>query len=237
MKTIDILLTTCNRLHFTRRSIEALSDRLITPYRLIVIDNQSEDGTLEYLLDLEQKNSDLYMVIALKEHKTISEAYGIGFRYVNSEYFISMQDDIIIPDLQPDVVQQLIELIEKYHGYSAIACRIQHVPNVKWGDGDLAEPSTALSAYFRISRTSDVKEMGGFGTKPRDDKEFINRIRSIGKKGGWANNLWCNHLGHGVKDRGYKDYQRKWGVRKDGSMNDGTHKPYKSIDSLTNKPL
>ena len=234
---INIILTTCNRLDFTRQSIEALKERLTTPYRLIIVDNESNDGTLEYLLELEKNEPDIYKVIVPSGHKTISEAQDIGFQFVDGKYFIIMQDDIIIPKLEPDVIQHLIALMEANPDYAGISSRIQYIPNVNWSNGNLSEPSTALSAYFRINRTSDVKVMGGLGKRPRDDKEFLRRVKSIGKRCGWANNLWCNHLGHGIKDRGYKEYKRKWGVRADGTMNDGRQSPYPEINPITNIPL
>jgi len=232
---MEILLTTNNRLDFTKQTLEGLELRLETPYTLIVVDNNSKDGTLEYLRRNVAAND--MMLIELDEYKTISEAQDIGFQYIEGENFIMMQDDIIIPKLKPDVIDQLVAKMNNNLELTAIACRIQHIPNVKWGEGYFAEPSTALSCYFRINRTEDVKEMGGLGTSVRDDVEFVNRLKASGKKGVWANDLWCNHLGHGVKDRGYKEHKRAWGVRKDGTMNDGTDKPYPEIDPITNRPL
>jgi len=236
---IDIILSTCNRRLFTRRTIDALHYRLDNPnlMRLIVVDDSSEDGTFEYL-KREEKDCRVYKVIS-GNFKHLCEMYNKAFEYVETEYFIVMQDDLIIPKLKPDVVEQLIALMEKYPNHGGISCRIQHLPNMKWLDGDLTPTRKALSALFRIQKKSDIEKAGGFGNRVRDEIAFTIQMEKIGKKAGWANNLWCNHLGHCV-DRGYEIKPRKWGTgihSRELKETDIKRKPYPKIDLLTNRPL
>ncbi|MHA1329554.1 MAG: glycosyltransferase family 2 protein [Candidatus Hodarchaeales archaeon] len=233
---IDIVLLTCNRLHFTKRSIEELYKRVKTPFRLIVVDNASRDGTLEYLEKLKREGK-IYKLVSNKKEVTLCFAYDQGFEFVESEFFIMMQDDIIVPELEPDVIQQLIGLMKKYPNHGGIGCRIQRIPNMKWTKGDLSRARKALSAYFRIQRKSDYIAMGGLGNRYWDDAEFLKRMRNkLGKECSWANNLWLNHLGY-CKNRGYPDwYNRQWSfpVRQ---KQDYLRKPYPKIDPKTNIPL
>ena len=234
-KDIDIILTTFNRLALSKQTIEALYKRTKTYFRLIVVDNVSVDGTREYLKELAIEKGNIELVF-LDNPVNICMAYNKGFEFVESGLFIAMQDDIIIPELEPDVIQQLISLINKYPEQGGIGCRIQRIPNMNWQDGDLSPARKALSAYFRIQRKEDVIKMGGFGNRWWDDLAFATKIRSIGKEVSWATNLWCNHIGY-CKNRGYtKGLERPWGFPGSATQ-DILKKPYPKIDLKTNVPI
>lgn len=234
-KPIDIVLITCNRVEQSRKTIDDLYERIKTPFRLIVIDDMSTDGTVEYLV--EQKRLGRVHVFEQLENINICQAYNRGFEFVESDYFITMQDDITVPDLEVCVIQQLIDLMEKYPDHGGIGCRIQRIPNMKWLDGDLSPARKSLSAYFRIQRRIDfVGREIPFGNRHWDDLAFIAIIRQQkGLKCSWANNLWADHSRGHSDDRGYSIKPRKWGT--------GIHsriykiRPYPAIDPKTNIPI
>lgn len=235
MEKVDIVLLTYNRLKLSKQSIEELYRRLRTPFRLIIVDNASRDNTREYLKILEKEKDNIKLVL-LDEPVNICMAYNKGFEFVESELFITMQDDVIIPELEPDVIQQLIGLINKYPEQGGIGCRIQRIPNIKWTDKELSPARKALSAYFRIQRKEDVIKMGGFGNRWWDDLAFAANIRSIGKEVSWTTNLWCNHIGY-CENRGYtKGLERPWGSPGSATQ-DIIRKPYPEIDPKTNIPI
>ena len=236
INTIDIILITCNRLHLLKQTIRSLYSRLSTPFNLIVVDDESVDGTLDYLQAL--KRAGRIKVLISGEHRNICQAYNEGFKYVESEYFITMQDDIIIPLLKPDVIQRLISLMEKYPEYGGIGCRIQRIPNVNWNQpGPIVPARKALSAYFRIQKKSVIEKIG-FGNRDWDDIAFVQLVRDkLSMKVGWAKDLWCDHLGY-CKDRGYLVKPRKWGtgIHK-RTTQDYVLKPYPYVDPITNEPI
>lgn len=240
----SIILLTCNRKEFSKMTIDGYYERLINPQfiHLIVIDNNSKDGTVEMLKEYE-KNGKIHKLILLGDTETvnISGAYNIGFKYIESEFFITGQDDIVISKLNPDLVERLILLLEKYPQAAMMATRIQRIPNLLTGEGDenIIPARKALSSYFRVQRKSDFEKMGNkpFGTKDWDDIGTLNMVREkIGKEGFWARNLWCNHLGYMTDNRGYPDgYKRMWGWNNRAS--DNKRKPYPQISEDTCEPL
>ena len=236
IEPISIILLTFNRLRLSKKTIDSLYERIKTPFKLIIVDNASQDETREYLIKLSKEKGNIKLIL-LDKPLNICMAYNKGFEQVESELFITMQDDIIVPDLEPDVVQQLISLMNKYPDHGGIACRIQHIPNIKWLEGDLTPGRKALSAYFRIQKKEDIIKMGGFGDRSWDDMEFMKRMRDgINKKCSWANNLWCNHTGHSP-DRGYNKFQRPWGMRIVGSNAITALRKYPEVDLKTNIPI
>jgi glycosyltransferase involved in cell wall biosynthesis len=183
----------------------------------------------------------IHNLVASPNHKNICLAYNEGFKYVKSEYFIMMQDDITIAKLEPkDIIEQLIDLMDKYPVHGSIGTRIQRIPNLKTNEGndDLIPARKALSAYFRIQRRDDYIKMGLLPSKDWDDRAFLSRIRNIGKEGSWARNLYSDHSRGYCPERGYFVKPRKWGI--------GIHhriaqeierKPYPKIDNYTCVPL
>ena len=242
---IDIILLSCNRVKNTMQTIDRLYYALKYPglINLIVVDNESIDGTYEYL-QKELKNGRVHILETCPDVDPITKAYNIGFKHVASDYFIMMQDDIDIPKLEPrDIIEQLIELIEKHPEQGGIGCRIERIPNMNWdlGNEDLAPARKALSCYFRIQRKSDYEKMGMLDEhKSWDDINFLEKIRKIGLEGSWAKNLWCSHARGYCLDRAYTVKPRKWGWAGGihSRMNQAIFKkPYPAVDSDTCVPL
>ena len=240
----SIILLTCNRKDFSKRTIDAIYEPLVNPelLHLIIIDNNSTDGTVELLK--EYKSNDIVdelILLGKNEIVNIAGAYNMGFKYVKSEYFFTMQDDVIIPKLEPDVFEQLIALMEKYPEAGGIGCRIQRIPNLQLikGNEDLIPARRALSAYCRVQRKSELEKLGEFpfGTRDWDDVGFLLIVREqLKKEGYWARELYCDHLGYMTENRGYPTgLKRMWGWNKRAS--DNIRKPYPKIDPLTNIPL
>lgn len=240
----SVCLLTCNRKKFSKKTIDSLYERLINPehIHLIVVDNNSTDGTVELLKEYETNGKiDKLILLGQDETVNIATAYNMCFKYVKSEYFFTMQDDIIIPKLEPDVFDQLIALMDKYPDAGGIGCRIQRIPNLQTNlaNEDLIPARRALSAYCRVQRKSELEKLGEFpfGRRDWDDIAFLSIVTDQLKKAGyWAKNLYCNHLGYMAENRGYPlGSKRMWGWNRRAS--DNVRKPYPEIDPLTNIPL
>ena len=236
IEPIDILLITFQRIEMTIETIDGLLERTKSPFNLYVVDNGSTDGTIDYLISkLEEKV--ITGLSFLNRKVTISDSYNLGFEFIESELFVMMQNDVIVPDLDPDWLSQLKEIFLSDPNYGGVACRIQHVPKINPLAGSLVPATGALSAYCRMQRLSDIKKVGGLGKAIRDDATFVKRIRGqLGKKCLWTNKLWCNHLGHSAFRRGYleKEDVHRYGP---GTDEVGIRHPYPEIDPKTNIPL
>jgi len=238
---IDVLLTTCNRLERSKETIEELYKRIKTPFRLIVVDNASIDGTFEYLQQL-VKDGKVHVLETIAENENICQALNLGFKSIESEYFICIQDDITVCDLEPCIIQQLIDLMESNKDHGAVGCRIQRIPNLQTNleDENFIPARSALSAYFRIQRKDDFEGRDNpFGNRTWDDFAFIQIVRDqLGKRCSWAKDLWVDHSRGYCANRGYNAKPRRWGGTGSAKMKQAVeHKPYPKVDTLTCKPL
>jgi len=93
---IDIIVITFNRIIYIKKFLEMLHLATDYPFRLIVVDNGSTDGTREWLRRMRRAGL-VYKNVFNKENKKMAAAFTEGFKHVESEYFITTQDDIIPP--------------------------------------------------------------------------------------------------------------------------------------------
>lgn len=82
---ILICLVTYNRLDYTKRTLGHLWDTMTEPYYLVVSDNHSDDGTIEYLKSLEKRKK-IDKLIANPDNYYPGKATNIGWADGLKEY-------------------------------------------------------------------------------------------------------------------------------------------------------
>jgi glycosyltransferase involved in cell wall biosynthesis len=162
---IDLVMTTYNRIDFTKKSIQYIKERTTTPYRLIVVDNNSNDGSQEILYKLKQDGT-IHHLILLEENYGIHMAKNYGLALVRSErYYIDTDNDLLCAKLQPDWISSLISLMDAYPKFGAISCRPQILVGRGGKEFDVPEEVVKFNhtgAHLRIMRTEVVRSVGGW---------------------------------------------------------------------------
>lgn len=217
---VDIIMVTYNRLSFTKQSLGSILNRTDNPHRVIVVDNGSNPDTVAYLKSLHYRKG-VGPLILNEENEGLERALNKGFGIIKSEpYFITVDNDCIAPRLTPCWLTQLVELMEKYKDYAAIALR----PQILVGVGpifraeDEVVENNVVGGSFRIMRTEAVSAVGGWTDKfekdgrGNEEHDICGKMRSNGWKVGYARNLWTYHL---FGDEG------TWGYEKDSNYKMG----------------
>ena len=241
IEPIDIILVTYQRLHFLKRTLEAINDRTFYPYRLIVVDNNSTDGTQKYL-KRQNKIGRVQECIFLSENLGLPEALNKGFELVRSDLFITTQDDLIPPDLRPCWLERLVHLFNKYYpDYGSICMRIQRTRRLEWNEeDDIIENKKSMPAVFRIQKKSDLEKLGNrpFGKlRHWESHTFARTMRQLKKKFGMATHLYANHLGFMSENKGYPKGFTDYFTYSKERVKQGEDKPYPDIDPKTNIPI
>lgn len=211
MEPIDIVMVTMNRKEFTEKSILYLKERTKTPYRLIVVDNNSTDGTQPFLLNMKEKGY-VQHIILLEENYGIHMAKNYGLALVrSSRYYIDTDNDLLCAKLTPDWLSSLVSLMDKYTNFGAIACRPQVL--VGRGGHEFDGPEEVvkfnhLGAHLRIMRTDAVRQVGGWektweANRNHEDKYISELLKNIGYDVGYAKNVRTWH--QFGENWGYKD--------------------------------
>lgn len=93
---ISIIVLTYNNLNINKLCIDSLLDKTAYPnYELIIVDNNSVDGTKEYLLELSEKISNIKVIL---NENNIGFAAGnnAGIREADGEYIVLLNNDTIV---------------------------------------------------------------------------------------------------------------------------------------------
>lgn len=210
--SIDIVLVTYQRKELTERCLRYINERTRVPYRIFVVDNASTDGTVEMLRNLEADNK-IYMGVYLGRNLGIHMGWNIGASLINSKYFVTMDNDVYVPDYDGKCwLERLYDLMEDNSDYGAIALQ----PHVFLGAGRLPEAINGVhelnmcGAVGRIMRRDLVRGVGGWeyiydANRNHEEKTICSRMQTAGFKVGYAQNMKAYHDFGDDNNWGYKD--------------------------------
>ncbi|MCJ7747936.1 MAG: glycosyltransferase [Desulfobacterales bacterium] len=190
---IDVIVTTHNRVSFLKRTIESFIEKNKTvPYRLFIADDNSEDGTGEYLLNLRKKNVDIYLggnnrgvVFGFDMLWTISDF--CDFFFGESQYLCYLQDDLEskVDDWLLIALTAMEELKEKYNiGFFSGFHATEHpiTQEIRWKDRTLYLKKSQ-SGQNLIAEKSFWRSIG-----------YIPRLNPDGTERGKPNNQRGSHI-------------------------------------------
>lgn len=90
MTEFTIIIPTFNRLHFLKEAVNSLSNELCQEVSLLIIDNFSTDGTLEYLVSLK---SPFIEFVRYKNDGSVGRARNFGVARSSSQYICFLDSD------------------------------------------------------------------------------------------------------------------------------------------------
>ena len=192
---VSIVTVTYNRKDFVRQCLDRLIRVTETyPYELIVVDNGSDDGTLDYLRDWGAK---IYL-IQCGRNLGKGKAANIGFALAQGKWLCYLDSDILVPEGWFDEIRKIYEKIPKV-GWLSLP-----YPQMLFTAEDmenLYRPAfeERISGGMVFMKRELMNELGGF---PADrlygmmDLDFAKFTRLKGYEVGFAkSNLLLSHLG------------------------------------------
>ena len=202
-KMTDIVMTTWNRPEITYQVIRTLAKNTTTPSRLIVVDNGSEEDMQDELIKMNESGL-IDKLILLENNIGLEPAKNIGLKEVESEYFISTDNDCLPmkPDKDGDWLSKLIDLMERHKQYAAISCRTQ----VMIGTGNIFDGKEEFDIIqfpwpggsLRIMRTDLVKRVGGWNdnikSRGNEERYICGELHKLGWETGFAVRVKCYHM-------------------------------------------
>ncbi len=115
---VNIGMITYNRLEFTRQAIDALIRFTDYPYALTVVDNNSQDGTRDYLKDLHARGI-IRNLVLLDENVGVAKASNLAWHLEpDAPYYMKLDNDIVIQ--KPGWLRPLVEAVDKISDLGAV---------------------------------------------------------------------------------------------------------------------
>jgi len=110
---IDIVILTYNRLSYFKRMLESLISNTDYPYRLIVVDNASDDkNMIEYLK--KQLLGGFINKLIINDKNYILKGWHYGLSEISSPFFALSDPDIVLPESRPCWLTQLVDSISRH---------------------------------------------------------------------------------------------------------------------------
>lgn len=227
MKSCTIMMVTYNRLDLTKKMLESLWKSADYPFNLVIVDNGSTDGTVEYLRDTfnpdlthdEWPFGDCVQIPYIHlngENLGIAKGRNLALKLAvdkfNSDWLCTVDNDVEMPF---GWLKESISIMENCPSFAAIGVNMEDKPyplvtlnNKVFQEKPFGNLGTAcmvfnkkiqkLLGYFNI-------EYGPYG---EEDADFGVRMRVLNYKMGYVEKMGI-HLGSGDNDvgeyRAFKD--------------------------------
>lgn len=195
---IDLVTVTYYRCDLTIQSLTHLFERTKTPYRLTVVDNGSKDETVKYLLFLKNRNK-IDNLILLDRNYGLEYARNTALRHIHSEYCVFFDNDLLVPDVEPDWLSQQLDIMKRHPEYGCIALRPQVLVGARndlWDGYSEVIENNHVGATFMMFPTNLLKSV-------KWSDEFTNRVadwrlgdilKEKNLKMGWTQFIYCHHI-------------------------------------------
>lgn len=207
--TVDIFITAYLRPQFTQQTIRYLHERTKSPYRLWLID-QGGNKDVHFFGGQHAER------ITLSRNVGIHAAWNIALSMAESEYFITSDNDIYVPDVignalipntleevtdSRDWLERMVRFMDERPDYGAISLH----PHVFIGaagidpqDPEHVKERNMCGAVMRIMRTEAVRKAGGWehiisDKRNHEERTICSRLQSIGYKVGIASRIRAYH--------------------------------------------
>lgn len=109
-KACDIIIPVWNNMELTRDCVNSIIEYTSFPYRIIIIDNASDDPTRRYLENTLRENRNNIVLIRNEENKGFVKAVNQGMRYSSAPYICVMNNDTLATE---GWLGEMTEILEK----------------------------------------------------------------------------------------------------------------------------
>lgn len=216
MEEATLMMVTYNRLDLTKETLAALVDRTNRPFNLVIIDNGSSDGTVEYLKEYEKSGMmDKLVIVYNEENKGIAIGRNQALAEANkldTTWFSTIDNDVILPE---NWLSDCIEILKQNPNYGMVGVNFEptNFPVVKVAGGFEIQnkPQGNLGTACTVFHKRFHQMLGYFNTEyglyGEEDADMGMRARAVGFKLGYLKENGI-HLGDGENDVGeYRDFK------------------------------
>ncbi len=214
----SLMMVTYNRLPLTQKTLESLFETTEYPFSLVIIDNASTDGTVEYLQSFLDKklaeNLPFFKSYSLQVNKK-NLGIGIGRNQAllaaKGEWLVTLDNDVILPR---HWLNECIEILSTNEdvGMCGVNFEKEEFPIVtRHGRIFQLRPVGNLGTACIVFNKRLYQELGFFNTEyglyGEEDADFGYRARVKGYELGYLQEAGI-HLGVGANDTGkYKEFK------------------------------
>ncbi len=146
---LSIIIISFNTKDLTRECIKSIKRTVKLKYEIIVVDNNSEDGSVA---ELEKLKKDInFKIIKNRENYGFSKANNIGVREASGKYILFLNSDTVVYE---KTIDGMVKFMEENKSCGASTCFVR-LPDGKLDDAShrgFPTPGRALSHFSNLSK-------------------------------------------------------------------------------------
>ncbi|WP_457568582.1 glycosyltransferase [Desulfurobacterium sp.] len=223
--SVSVIIVTYNSERVIKYCLNSLFENLEGNDEIVVVDNNSRDGTLKLVKELAEHSPVPVKVVSLKENAGYSRGINIGISKADNDYFIFLNPDAIVTRGMIEVMLSALQR-GKVGAVAPLSVNVsytQHVASfvrgldVLMSGGDFFEQREGLAAFLRERFRGEqvaarlliglclgvkrevVEKLGGLDESlflGMDDFEFSWRLRTSGYELKILPSAFVYHFGH-----------------------------------------
>ncbi len=128
MPKVSIIVLNWNGKKFLKNCLDSLQKLTYTSIEIIVVDNNSKDGSLEFV----KKNYPKIILVENKENYGFAKGNNIGYKKAKGEYILILNNDTVVT---PDFLNPLVETFKKDSHIGCLQPQIRLLENKNMLDG------------------------------------------------------------------------------------------------------
>jgi GT2 family glycosyltransferase len=215
-ETTTLMMVTYNRLDHTKRTIDGLKKSVDIPYKFVIVDNNSTDGSVEFLEDFAKQNANVHL-IKNSENKGIGVARNQGLAAANdldTDWYCTIDNDVEMPD---GWLSDCIDILKNNAAFGCMGVNMEPnpYPMVEMnGRKFQLKPNGNLGTASLVFNKKLIKLLGSFnieyGLYGMEDSDFGMRIRVLGLKMGYVEKMGTHFGGNEVVENNpYRQFKTK----------------------------
>ena len=235
---VTIIIPNYNGKHFMEPCLQSLSEQTCRDFKVLVVDNASSDGSLEYM---SEHYPDIE-VISLKKNYGFSKAVNVGIEHSTTPYVILLNNDTTV---DTHYVEEMIKAIEKSPRIFSVSSKMiqMYHPELIDSAGDLytlmgwgvcrgtgrpvsnykkADQMFTACAGAAIYRRNAFSKIGLFDENHfayLEDIDVGYRAKIYGYKNTYCPTALVYHVGSGTSGSKYNSFKVKLSARNNIYLN------------------
>lgn len=213
-----IMMITYNRLHLTKSTLESLAKTIGRDFNLVIIDNNSQDGTIDFLKDFENNFNSNFLKDIKITFNNVNKGIAVGRNQalkiadtLKTKWYAYADNDQLFPD---NWLNECIEILTLNKEYGSCGVNLEDVtyPVVeKNGKKFQEKPRGNLGSGCMVFPNTLHKMLGFFNTEyglyGEEDADWGMRTRMLNFKLAYILENG-KHLGVGEHDTGeYREWK------------------------------
>ena len=235
---VTIVIPNYNGKHFMEPCLASLKEQTCQDYKVLVVDNASTDGSLEYMKEHYPKIE----VIVLDKNYGFSKAVNVGIQHSTTPYVILLNNDTTV---DPHYVEEMVKAIERsprifsvsskmiqmYHPelidsagdlYTLLGwgvCRGTGRPVSNYTEADEIFTACAGAAIYQRSAFSKIGYFDENHFAYLEDIDVGYRAKIYGYKNTYCPTALVYHVGSGTSGSKYNSFKVKLSARNNIYLN------------------